>query len=294
MDLSHPIRRVKALVHLAMAAAHELSRGKLARRQVAGLAIVLLCSALARASKVHADDVDAERAPPSEALDHYNRGRAHYQAGRYREAVVELEAALALDPGSPNLVYNLARVHELLGDIEPAIGYYERYHSMLPPNESEERQRVMGAIQRLRGAQQHVVRPSEVPVGTVPVVATERGVADGAFWTVATLSLAAFVAGGVTGGLALREEKSARDFVLGADGDRKEQLALADKADRLALASDASMAFGAVSGLTAILLFALRTKPVMQTGLAPHTPSIFQASVVPTASGWTLSLRGSL
>src|SRR5262245_38941542 len=77
--------------------------------------------------------------PPPEALAHYNRGRAHYQAGRYREAVVELEKALSLDPQSPNLVYNVARVYELLGDMERSIAFYERYKRMLPAQEREER-----------------------------------------------------------------------------------------------------------------------------------------------------------
>ena len=77
-------------------------------------------------------------APPAEALTHYNRGRELYQAGRYREAVVELEDASRLDPGSANLVYNLARVYELLGELDLAIRHYQRYRAMLPPTETEE------------------------------------------------------------------------------------------------------------------------------------------------------------
>jgi tetratricopeptide (TPR) repeat protein len=237
---------------------------------VAHLVIVLLCSGLGRTS--YAQDASPPvRTPPSEALEHYSRGRAHYQAGRYREAVVELERALALDPSSPNLVYNLARVHELLGDIAPSIGYYERYSAMLPASEQEERQRVAGVIARLRGARTQLARPApeEDRSHSQPLVLrTERGVADGAFWTVATLSLAGLAAGAVTGYLALRKAREGRRFVLGLDGDNADRLALADKADRFAYASDGCLAFGAIGGLTAILLYALRSKPVVQPQLS--------------------------
>jgi tetratricopeptide (TPR) repeat protein len=99
-------------------------------RRVARITLVLIFSSLTLARTL-AQDASPPRMPPPEAIDHYSRGRAHYQAGRYREAVIELEQALALDPGSPNLVYNLARVYELLGRIDPAIANYERYRSML-------------------------------------------------------------------------------------------------------------------------------------------------------------------
>ena len=85
----------------------------------------------------------ASTTPPSEALQHYNRGRQHYQAGRYREALQELEVAVNLDPSSPNLVYNVARVYELLGEIDQAIAFYRRYRDMLPANERAERERTV-------------------------------------------------------------------------------------------------------------------------------------------------------
>lgn len=280
MYLLPQTRSVSALVHKAVLAARDLLRWTRARRHLAHFAIVLLCGTLGRSAGVRADDLGPSRAPPSEALDHYNRGRAHYQAGRYREAVVELERALTLDPGSPNLVYNLARVHELLGDIERSIGYYERYRTMLPPSESEERQRVAGAIERLRGAKQHVVRPDE-PAQPV-VVRMERGVADGAFWTLATISLAALGAGAATGALALREEREAQNFVLGVDGSDEQRRATATRADRLAIASDGCLAVGAVGALTSVLLYSLRSKPAVD-------PS-FSVS----ANGWFLTLRGDL
>lgn len=224
--------------------------------------------------------------PPPAALEHYNRGRAHYQAGRYLEAVEELEEALTLDPGSPNLVYNLARVYELLGDIDRALPHYEHYSDMLPASAVEERDRVDSTIKRLRGARSSLGPKQEQPERQLRppnlIARTERGVADAAFWTMASLSLAAFAAGGVTGALALRAEKEARDFVLGRDGDLAERDQHAEHADRMALVSDVSVAAGAVGGLTTVLLYALRTRTIIQP----------QASFTP--AGFTLGVRGSL
>jgi tetratricopeptide (TPR) repeat protein len=260
-------------------------------RGLARIAIVCACGALvpsAHAPAVHAEDVKgALHMPPPAALEHYNRGRAHYQAGRYREAVEELEEALTLDPGSPNLVYNLARVYELLGDIERALPHYEHYRDMLPASAVDERDRVESTLKRLRGARSSLgPKKQEEPERQLRppnlIARTERGVADAAFWTMASLSLAAFAAGGVSGVLALRTEKDAQGFVLGRDGDLGERNEQADRADRLALISDVSIAAGAVGGLTTVLLYALRTRTIIQP----------QASFTPT--GFTLGLRGSL
>lgn len=265
------------------------------RSRIARLAIVGLCVSLvlttARAqdagqagqtgAPIGGPPTQGGRTPPEEAIEHYNRGRAHYQAGRYNEAVVELEHALSLDPDSPNLVYNLARVYELLGDIARSIAYYQRYYAMLPVTEVDERERVAGTIQRLEGAQRHPLREPETK--TVPVlVPMERGVADGAFWTLATLSFAALAAGAVTGGLAVRAEHETQRFVLGRDGDLAQRHAKGETANRLALASDISVASGALGGLTSILLYALRSHPVA-------TPSFTFLQ-----HGVTFSMRGEL
>ena len=65
-------------------------------------------------SKEHS--LENAEAPP-EAKTHFDSGREHFRAGRYREAIVELKAALELDPDSPTLMYNVAYANELLGDL---------------------------------------------------------------------------------------------------------------------------------------------------------------------------------
>lgn len=266
---------------MTFASALATSRFELARPIACIVAVALGASLALR--EVRAQDATPARTPPSAAVEHYNRGRAHYQAGRYRDAVTELEAALQLDPGSPNLVYNLARVYELLGEIERAIAHYERYRDMLPERERDERERVSGVIQRLQGARKHV-RNEPPPARGQPsvVVRSERGVADGAFWTIATLSLAAFVVSGVSGGLAFRAERSAHKFVVGRDGDGEALYDQVRRADNLALASDIALGVGSLGALTSIFLYTLRTRPVIEPAVGV------------SGSGISLTLRGAL
>ena len=223
-----------------------------------------------------APPVPAPAAPPSEAVQHYQNGRDLYHEGRYREAIVELQAALELDPTSPELTYNVARVYELLGDIDTALRYYARSRALLPTTATEERERTTTTIQRLEGARLH----DELgPAHT-------RGVADAAFWSVTSISLAALAGGATTGVLALQSSKRAKAFVVGADGPVGEREQESQRADNLALASDVMLAGGATLGVAAVLLYALRERP-MQKGHAR-----FGAEVSPSAA--FLTLKGSL
>lgn len=231
--------------------------------------------------------VTAGTAPPSAALKHYNRGREHYQAGRYREALQELEMAVNLDPSSPNLAYNVARVYELLGEIDQAIAFYRRYRDMLPANERAERERTVLTLQRLEGARVHVEGSTPPTI----IIERKRGVADGAFWSVAGVGALALVGGGVTGVLALTTEHESDQYRLGKDGGPSGRNALVQRADRLALASDALLLGGAALGITAILLYTLRERTVSE----PAAPaSRFDLSVRAWSGGAFLSMQGNL
>jgi tetratricopeptide (TPR) repeat protein len=50
----------------------------------------------------------------------FAEGASLYKAGKYRPAIDKFEAAYALFP-EPNLLYNIARAHEALGDVDQAI-----------------------------------------------------------------------------------------------------------------------------------------------------------------------------
>lgn len=233
-----------------------------------------------------ADEGTPEREPPRAALEHYKKGRELYLAGRYREAAVELEAAVALDPDSANLLYNLARVYELLGEIDTAIRHYKRYRSILPAREVEERARVTGTLQRLEGAREQVPDPS--PAASLPPpVERKRGVADGTFWSFTTVAAVSLITGGALGIAALNSEKDAKRLVLDGDDSVARRKDLLTRTDRLALGCDLSLLAGAVLGTTAILLYALREKPVQNSPRA-----VFDVGAGP--SGAFLLLRGQL
>jgi tetratricopeptide (TPR) repeat protein len=228
--------------------------------------------------------------PPAEAVEHYERGRSLYLAGRYRDALQELKFALSLDPNSPNLVYNVARVNEDLAEFDEAIKYYRRYHALLPAAAEEERDKTEKTIRRLQGAKQTLLQqrlaregnqphPSPAPAAPAP----SAGRADVAFWLVTGTGLALAAGSGVTGVYALRREKQVGDFVLGKDGTIDKRDALRKQADHLALASDVMSVAAGVAFVSAIVLFFART--------SDPGPIEARVSVSPQAGGIDLSAR---
>ena len=208
-----------------------------------------------------------DREPPPEAVDFYRTGREHFAAGRYREAIVDLERALTLDPGSATLTYNLARVHELLGELEAAIGYYNSYVRLLPDSEREEKERVRETIGRLEGARAEVetaTPPATPPEGWdeegQPRWVTERGVADLVFFVAGGATAALLVGGVIVGLVALDRESAAERFVLGSDGTIEQRDEIANAADNYAMAADVLLLAAAAGAVTTGLLYMLRTR----------------------------------
>lgn len=237
--------------------------------------------AVEQSARVTATEIPSER-----ALEHYERGRLHYLGGRYRNALTELEIAVNLDPNSPDLVYNVARVYELLGEIDHAIAFYRRYLEMLPKGETEERARTLSTLQRLDGAR-HVVDSAPKAQPTMRV----RGVADGAFWTLAGLGALSLVGAGTTGALAWVNQKESNDFRLGVDGSAKRRQSLVDRTHRLAVSSDAMLLMGVVLGVTAVLLYSVRERTVA----APPEPTRpYRIDVRASPAGAFLTLEANL
>jgi tetratricopeptide (TPR) repeat protein len=86
------------------------------------------------------------------ARQHFDRALELYRAGLYAEALEELEASAKLDPNGKDLFFNLALVHEKLGQLPDAIASLERFRAL--ETDSAERERARLTIERLRGAQQ--------------------------------------------------------------------------------------------------------------------------------------------
>ena len=206
--------------------------------------------------------------PPQAAVDHYMLGRRHYLAGRYREALVELKTALELDRNAPDLLYNVARVYENLGELDEAIAYYQRYLALMPLEQIEERDRTEKTIRRLQGAKREVAA-SERPIARDAAPETHVGRADLAFWLTGGAGLALLAGGATCGILAIRKYDAVGEFVVGADGTLDDRKSVSDDANRFALLADGLFIASGLALTSAALLFLLRdaeeTKPSANT-----------------------------
>jgi tetratricopeptide (TPR) repeat protein len=196
--------------------------------------------------------------PPQAAVDHYMLGRRHYLAGRYREALVELKMALELDRNAPDLLYNVARVYENLGDLDQAIAYYQRYLALMPLEQVEERDRTEKTIRRLQGAKQEITaRAQQTPIRQARP-GTHVGRADLAFWLTGGAGLALLAGGATCGILAIRKYDAVGNFVVGTDGTLEERKTISDDAKRFALFADGLFIASGLALTSAALLFLLR------------------------------------
>jgi tetratricopeptide (TPR) repeat protein len=231
------------------------------------LLIAAPSSALSQAQQPAGSD------PPPEAMSHFDRGREHFRAGRYREAIVELKAALEIDPDSPTLMYNVAYASELLGDIEESIVYYRKYLDALPASANAERKKIKVTLKRLEGHREQVEATPEpqaadplaepqpaAPVAPPPEPRASGGLgrADALFWVTLGGGVAMLGGAAVTGMLALDREDAVAQFVVGEDGSIADRKELIEEADRFALTSDLLIGGGATLVAAAALLFLLR------------------------------------
>lgn len=71
--------------------------------------------------------------PGQERLQEYNRdGLLLFDKGSFDHARETFEAALALKPGDPNILYDLGRCHERLGQADRAEAYYNQCLRVAP------------------------------------------------------------------------------------------------------------------------------------------------------------------
>jgi len=87
-----------------------------------------------------------------DAQVHYDRGSDHFRAGRYRQAVEEFRKALSTVE-EPDLVWNIARSYEEMGDAPNAVHYFRVYAETWPDDESaaEAQERAEALRARLPG-----------------------------------------------------------------------------------------------------------------------------------------------
>ncbi len=222
---------------------------------------------------------DAQAAPSSaeieQARKHFETALEHYSRGQYRAAVDELERARALDPTGKDLVYNLALVHEKLGQFEQSLGYYRQYLEM--ESDADERARTEATLARLEGAlreQRSRTVSERISAPDRPGSSESRspGYADQWVWAAGGVAALALLTGAVLGIRALALEPGQSDATGGGRSidDYRED---AHSAHRAAVAADISFAVGLACASTATVLYFGRTPP-LQEQTALRTPAV--------------------
>ncbi len=117
------------------------------------LALVVL---LPLAALAQPDDSELTAADRTRAAQHFRAGVSAFEAGSFRECVREFELALAI-AGHPSVLKNLGRCHQELGEVNTAIGYYERYITEDP--DADDRGQIEGRLADLRVRQQPEAPP---------------------------------------------------------------------------------------------------------------------------------------
>lgn len=212
----------------------------------------------------------------AEAQKHFQRARALYRAGSYREALSELEAAHALDPDAKDLVQNLSMVHERAGQIDEALAWMKTYATM--DLDADEKEKAEATIRRLEGAKQELAAqaPSatearEPPPSPAEPAPTPRGRIDAATISAAAIGVVGLGAGAFFGIRALdRRPDPGGGFVTGRDGTYADLVQRTDDAHRDAVIADVGFAVGIVGLATAAVLYFARPKHPPPAIVTPH------------------------
>ena len=154
-------------------------------------------------------EAHAEEPPVTRARDLFREGAAKFRAGEFRPALDLFEKAYALDP-HPTLIYNIARAHEGLGELDEAIDAYERYLAS-DPNASDRgavEQRVVTIRKQIqernelvrRGRELDEARAREAKRTSAPAAPARS--ASATPWIVAGIGVVGAATGGVLLGVA--------------------------------------------------------------------------------------------
>jgi tetratricopeptide (TPR) repeat protein len=115
-----------------------------------------------------------------EKLFEYNRdGRALFDKGSYDHAREMFEAALSVKPGDPNLIYNIGRCHERLGQPDRAQARYEECLRVAPDH--AECRRALAELLIARGRRDEAVQMTESWLRSRPEYAAPYAL-DGWLW----------------------------------------------------------------------------------------------------------------
>lgn len=291
------------------------------QRRLRVLAVALAAWAIAPPRASLAEETNS--ANVAAARKHFDKARAFYGQGAYRDAIAELEAAHALDPNAKDLVFNLGVVHEKLSDIEDALKWFRQYTTM--DLTAQERERADAYIKRLEGAKKELEEKQNAPQQTAPEGAPPSaeggqppartvpprsttwsqypsgavarapapssasfGRVDGLTVGAATLSAAGLVSGVVLGIKALSDRPPTDAPTTSARYTYSALMNALDQAHREAILADISFGVALVAGAATAYLYFGRTRsaPTVSTGSTT-------VSTAPLPGGGALLLKGS-
>ncbi len=194
------------------------------------------------------------------------QGLGHYRAGRFEQAAVAFQGAYVLTKHR-DLLFNVARSRERLGDKPGAIQWYQAYLATKPADETA----VIHHIRQLGGEPAGPAEPTGAPAQN-PFVEGPRVVEEGPGpwpWVAAGTSLAALAAGTVLGLQALEEASSARSADTRAVATKHK-----DAAEGKALVADISFGVSALAAAAAVYLWwqadaTATAEPHVEIGVVP-------------------------
>ena len=261
--------------------------------------VVCLVGSAAGPHRAEAEETGAPNV--AAARRHYDKARADYEQGAYREAIAELDAAHALDPSAKDLVFNLGVVHEKLGDIDDALQWFRLYSSMnLTAPEAD---RAEAYTRRLEGAKKELEQsrarrpatpdtaPAPAPAATAPAKTPEPPPPHGRIDAL-TIATAGFAAAGLLTGVTLAvkatADSPASSFVTGRDGTYADLVSQTDTAHAEAVAADVAFSVGLAAGIACAYLYLTRPRASTPSTAAPAV------SATPILGGAAIVFRGTL
>lgn len=204
---------------------------------------------------------------PDEAHEHFDRALELYRGGRYAAALRELEQAAKRDPSGKDLFFNLALVHEKLGQLPEAVTALERYLEL--ETDRGERERARLTIERLRGAERELeaATKANAPCAATPAPPPPRPrTPDPVLVGAASIAAVSLVVGTVFGLEALSDDvKNERtSAALPVDALRER----ARRAERAALIADVAFAVAAAGTATIVGIWLLTPRePTRAAGI---------------------------
>ncbi|MDJ0765943.1 MAG: tetratricopeptide repeat protein [Myxococcota bacterium] len=214
------------------------------------------------------DPASSSTPEESEMMTSVNEAIQLFKANRYEDAIAKFEQAYLIMP-DPNILFNIARCYDLLGNKTAAIDYYTRFIERGDVPEAA-KGRARASLKKLvQQPKESEVKPDPPPKQKDEAVEpSSEGSSESVDltasvehprtsrvpeWLLVSLGGAALVTGGIFSGLALDTHK---DFETNGVFEEKEDLEA--KGKQQALVGDIFLGVGTASVVTGVLLFIFR------------------------------------